>query len=145
MKNLNTTIIEGNITKDPELKTLQTGKTLLNFSIASNGDYKKGDEWIKDVIFLDVIIWGKYAESLNDRLAKGVTVIVKGRLKQETWEDKTSGANRSKITLTADEVSIRNRVARTESTKQEYNQPEQPNLPEGAEKYTGPSDSDIPF
>jgi len=150
MKNLNLAVQEGNIIKQPVLRVTPNGTSCLSFTIAVNSDYKKDNEWVNVVAFIDITVWGKYADSLNERLAKGVCVICKGRIKQDNWKDRDTGANRSKLSITADEVSIRNRVASTESTKQndypkmEKDIPEY-KVPEGAEKYTGPSDLDIPF
>jgi len=78
------------------LKTTRSGISVCNFSIASNRFRKKGDEFEKETSFFDVQCWDGQALYVNDCCHKGTSVEVKGRLKQERWEDQY-GQNRSKI------------------------------------------------
>ena len=92
----------GRLTRDSELKYTGGGLAIAKFSIACNSRAKKGDEWIDEASFLDVSVFGKSAESLNQYLLKGKQIAVQGRLKQERWE--SDGQNRSKIVINADNV-----------------------------------------
>jgi len=143
MKNVNVAIIEGNLTREPEMKTLNSGATVLSFSIASNSDYKKDDEWVKDVMFLNIDVWGKYATSLNDRLAKGVTVICEGRLKSKLVETQ-DGSKRTYFSLTANSVQIRNRVANTGQEKSIEEIHNEARVPQGDGQLPD-GDKDIPW
>jgi len=99
--NLNKTIIAGRLTRDPELKALPNGNAVAELSVAVNQRAKKREEWIDETIYLDVTVWGRQAENASQYLKKGSVVLVEGRLRMETWEDKETGAKRSKIKITA--------------------------------------------
>ncbi|ANH49193.1 primosome PriB/single-strand DNA-binding protein [Freshwater phage uvFW-CGR-AMD-COM-C203] len=95
--------ITGNLVADPELKFTQNAKALATFTVVSSKSVKKPDgTWENtDTTFWDIKAWGKTAENVADALRKGVAVIVSGTAVQESWEDKNTGAKRSKITVTA--------------------------------------------
>jgi len=95
MNALNSILLEGNLTKDPELKELPSASVVCSFSIASNRSFKKGDEWEQEVSYFDVEAWGKLGESVGRNCNKGRGVRVVGRIKQERWND-TDGKTRSK-------------------------------------------------
>jgi single-strand DNA-binding protein len=81
----NRIILKGNLTKDPEYKTVSE-KELVTFRIAVNESVGNGKE---ETIYLDIDGWGSHAEySRNVSLSKGDRVIVDGRLRQRNWEDK---------------------------------------------------------
>ena len=101
---LNHVILIGRLTRDSELKYTSGGLAIAKFSIACNSRAKKGDQWIDEASFLDVSVFGKSAESLNQYLVKGKQIAVQGRLKQERWE--SDGQNRSKIVINADNVQL---------------------------------------
>ena len=88
----------------PELKTTQSGYTVANFAmVVKTGGENQDDMWV------DVEAWGNLAENIvssfpTDR--KTVRVTVEGKLKKDTWEDKSTGQNRSKIYVTANNVAI---------------------------------------
>ena len=103
MDNLNQILIEGNLTRDPEMKYTVKGTPLCTFSIASNRNYKKGDEYEKEVSYFDITTWTKLAESCAAELKKGRGVRVIGRLKQDRWTD-SEGKVHSKIFIIADHV-----------------------------------------
>ena len=96
-----TIIVEGHLTRDPELSYTQSNKALCRFSIACNG-WKKGDA--NDVSFFDVVAWEKTAQNVAQFLHKGSHCIVEGRLKQDRFVDKATGQNRSKVQIIAANV-----------------------------------------
>ncbi len=104
MDNLNSVLIEGNLTADPELKFGATGAEVGVFSLAVNRSWKKDDQWQKEVSFFDVTVFGKLARSCKDYLVKGQQVRVMGRLKQDRWDDAQSGQKRSKVHVVAEHV-----------------------------------------
>jgi len=97
--NMNIVIVGGNLTRDPELRHLPTGNTAVcGFSIACNEKWKDSSGQAKEsVSYFDCEAWGKTAETIAQYFVKGKPIVVQGRLKQETWKDKTDGSNRSKI------------------------------------------------
>lgn len=89
---LNKTQIIGNLTRDPELKTLPSGVKVANFSIATNYSYKNKDgEKMEEVEFHNVVAFGKQAEVIAQYCKKGSQLYVEGRLKTQSWEDAGSG------------------------------------------------------
>jgi len=102
--NVNQITVEGNMTRDPVLRTTSGGTPVCNFSIACNRFYKKGDEFEKETSFFDVQCWGGMAEEVAARGRKSSSVRISGRLKQEKWE--YEGQKRSRIIILAFNVQI---------------------------------------
>lgn len=99
---LNKSFLAGNLTRDPEIKTLGES-TVCNFTIASNRTYTSKGEKKEEVAFVDVEAWGRTAELVGQYLKKGSGCLVEARIKQDVWEDK-EGNKRSKLKLLADNV-----------------------------------------
>ena len=106
MNSLNSILVEGNLTRDPELKTTPKGTSVCSFSVASNRFYKQDQEYQKEVSFFDVETWAKLAESCAEYLEKGRGVRVVGRLKQDRWQDQ-EGNPRSKVKIVAEHVEFK--------------------------------------
>lgn len=100
---INQVAVSGNLTRDPELKTFDSGAELAEFSIAVNERVKRGDEWEDDPSYFDVKFWKGTGKWITENLSKGDGLAVAGRLKQERWQDK-DGNNRSKVVIVADSV-----------------------------------------
>jgi len=101
--NVNQVTLAGNLTRAPEVRFLPSGTPVCNISIAVNNRTKKGDEWVDDPCFVDVIIFGKSAEFVGNNVDKGQPVLVTGRLQFRSWEDK-EGNKRSKHEVVADRI-----------------------------------------
>lgn len=107
MPSTNSVIISGRLTRDPELKYLASGMAICNFSIANGRPYKdKSGEWAEETSFVDVTCWDKTATHVGEKIKKGRPVMVEGRLKSESWEDKQTGAKRSKLGIVAQSVVV---------------------------------------
>ena len=105
MASFNKVILMGNLTRDPELRYTGSGTAVCGLGLAVNRTYKtQTGELKEDPLFIDVTAWGKQAESCNNYLKKGAPVFVEGNLRLETWVDKTTGQNRSKHTISAENV-----------------------------------------
>jgi single-strand DNA-binding protein len=118
MNNLNSLLIEGNLTKDPVLGTTNGGTEFCKFSIATNRFYKDAsDNMVKETSFFDVECWAKLAQIVYDNASKGRGVRVVGRIKQERWKDATSGQNRSRVVIVAQNVDFRAERPRQEETR----------------------------
>jgi single-strand DNA-binding protein len=92
----------GRLTRDPQTKTLPSGKTVTEFSLAIDCGY--GDS--KHAAFIDCKAWEKTGEIAQRYLAKGTPALIDGRLDQENWEDRDSGAKRSKLVCVVDRLTL---------------------------------------
>ena len=98
MANVNKVIIIGRITRDIELKYTPKGTAVAELGMATNRSRTDDSgQRIEETTFVDVTLWGKQAELANQYLSKGREVYIEGRLQLDTWQDKTSGQNRSKL------------------------------------------------
>ena len=102
---INQVSISGNLGRDAEMRRTQSGMSILNFSVAVNerrkdaqGEYKDYTNWVGCVLF------GKRAESLENRLSKGAKVAVQGKLRYSEWE--TDAGKRSKLEVLVDEIEL---------------------------------------
>jgi single-strand DNA-binding protein len=103
---INKVFIIGRLTRDAELKYTEAGMPVSKFSIACNEKRKKGEEWVDEVNFFDIVLWGKTAESLAQYLVKGKQIAIDGKMKQERWQDRDTGNNRSKVVVTAETIQL---------------------------------------
>jgi len=99
---LNSVNIMGNLTRDPELKYTNSGRSVCNLSIANNRVYTKNGERVTEVSYFDVEVWAAAAENCAKYLSKGSGIIVEGRLKQERWEK--DGKTQSRVRIAANSV-----------------------------------------
>lgn len=98
--------IVGNLTADPEIRTLSNGGTVANFSIAATPRVfdKQSNQWIDgDALFLRCSAWRDLATHCAQSLAKGMRVIAQGRLQQRSYQAQ-DGSNRTVIELQVDEI-----------------------------------------
>lgn len=102
--NLNKVMLAGNLTRDPEVRTLPNGSAIANFGLAINRKYKAGEERREEVTFVDVECFGTTAQMVGQYLTKGRGAYVEGRLKLDQWDDKTTGQKRSKLKIVAEQV-----------------------------------------
>lgn len=100
-RSINQVILMGRLTRDPEQRTTTTGKTIASFSIAVD---RGGQEDAAD--FFNVTAWEKLGDLVMQYLAKGRRVLVQGRLRQDTWDDKETGKKQSRIEVVATDVTF---------------------------------------
>lgn len=92
----------GNLTRDPQLKQLPNDNVVADFGLAMNRRYRTATgEDREEVTFVDCAAFGKQAEVIGQYCKKGKQIFVDGRLKYDSWEDKT-GAKRSKVSVVVD-------------------------------------------
>lgn len=98
---MNSITLIGRAGRDPEFKTFESGKMVASFTLAVNG-YKRDDEpdWFT------VEIWGRQAQTAADYVRKGSQIAVIGSVKLETWTDRTTGAERSKMKVSGDRLEL---------------------------------------
>ncbi len=101
MANLNKVFLMGNLTRDPELRFTPGGLAVANFGIAVNTPIGKDEQGNRkqEVLFIDVVSFGKQAETIAEYFKKGTPIFVEGRLRYRTWED-NNGNRRSKHEIT---------------------------------------------
>lgn len=132
MASFNKVILMGNLTKDPEVRYTPSGTAVASFGLAVNRRYKQGDETKEEVCFIDIVVFGKQAETSGQYLSKGQGVIVDGRLQQRRW-DAEDGQKRSKHEVVAQSIQFL---------------PKRPGGTEGTDKADLPSEEgvdDTPF
>ena len=100
-RSINQVILMGRLVRDPEQRTTTTGKTIASFSIAVD---RGGQEDAAD--FFNVTAWEKLGELVMQYLAKGRRVLVQGRLRQDSWDDKETGKKQSRIEVVATDITF---------------------------------------
>lgn len=102
MQDINVVTLSGRLTRDPELRKTGSGTSVCELGLAVNNRVKRGNDWQDAPCFIDVTVFGKAAEACCDSLKKGSGVFVSGELHMDSWQDKQSGQNRSKIKIGGD-------------------------------------------
>ncbi len=105
MTSFNKVILLGNLTRDPEVRYTPNGVAVASFAIAVNRKYKQGDETKEEVSYIDIVVFGKQAESCGQYINKGDSVLIDGRLQQRRWETE-DGQKRNKIEVVAERVNF---------------------------------------
>jgi single-strand DNA-binding protein len=101
---INRVVMSGNLTRDPELRSLQSGTSVCNLGLAVNERFKDGyGEWQDRANFFDWTVWGGMGEWVANNLAKGDGVTLEGRARWRQWEN-DQGDKRSAVEFTADSI-----------------------------------------
>lgn len=130
-KNINTVVIAGRTTKDPELKVTPSGTTVLSLLLAVNDTKKNAQgEWEETANFFDCVLFGKRAESLAQYIPKGSKLTINGRLHQDRWQGQ-DGTNRSRVSIIVQDIELppRSQPQGTGEGYGDYTQPPQPMQP----------------
>ena len=104
MASFNRVVLVGNVTRDIEKKTLASGTAVADLGLAVNDRVKRGEEWVDEVTFVDVTLFGRTADVAADYLAKGSQVLIEGRLKMDTWEK--DGQKRTKLKIIGEQLKL---------------------------------------
>jgi single-strand DNA-binding protein len=140
---INRVTLVGRLTRDPELRTLPSGSSVLQLGLAVNGRQRdEAGNWTDKPNFFDVKVFGNQAEMLAQHLAKGRRVGVDGRLDWSSWEAQ-DGSKRSKVEVVANTVQfLDSRSAEGEGGERQF-------VPAGAASGDdfppAGADDDIPF
>lgn len=86
MASFNRVILVGNLTRDVDVKYLQSGMAVTELGLAVNDRVKRNNEWVDETTFVDITLWGRTAEIAGEYLTKGSSVLIEGRLKLDSWE-----------------------------------------------------------
>jgi single-strand DNA-binding protein len=105
MRGFNKVVLMGNLTRDPELRSIPSGQNVASFSLAVNRTWKNASgEQQEAVDYIDCNIWGKPAEIITQYMKKGSAILVSGRLQQRTWEQE--GQKRSKVEVVVEDFNF---------------------------------------
>jgi len=98
MPNFNKVILAGNLTRDPELRYLPKGTATARLGLAINRQWRdEAGQTKEEVTFVDVDAWGKQAETICQYLKKGQPILIEGRLKLDSWDDKQTNQKRYQL------------------------------------------------
>jgi single-strand DNA-binding protein len=104
MASYNRVLLMGNLTRNPEIRYTPSGTAVADIGLAINETFKnKAGEMVEQTCFVDVVVWGRQAETSTEYLQKGSPVFVEGRLQLDQWENQ-QGEKRSKLRVRADRV-----------------------------------------
>ncbi|MCX6722370.1 MAG: single-stranded DNA-binding protein [Candidatus Staskawiczbacteria bacterium] len=153
--NLNKVFVLGNVTKDPEARSMPNGNQVTSFSIATNRFYTANGEKKQEAEFHNIVCFGKLADISSRYLTKGSLVLIEGRIKTRSWDDKSTGAKRWKTEIIAETMQLGPRGAGAPSASgnsssygKSYSKPEpeqdmssnkQDEIPVIEENYTPPA------
>ena len=112
---LNVVLLLGHLTRDPELRYTPNGAPVAQFGLGVNRRWKNGAGELQEApVFVEVVAWGKQAETVATYLTKGRPVVVEGRLQLDQWETE-AGERRSRLKVVANRVTFLGRGARTDA------------------------------
>ena len=113
-------ILHGNLVRDPEVKFLESGTNVCNFTVACNERYTDRDgEQVERTAFVDCVAWARKAEFIGEYFVKGQKILVDGKLQQDEWNDKETGEPRSKLKVHVFEVDFSGNKAENEKLRNE--------------------------
>ena len=100
---LNKAILIGNLTRDPELRSLPSGVKVCSFSLATNRVWKdKNGARQESTDYHNVVVFGRQAETVAQYMKKGSSILVEGRMQTRSWDDKNSGEKKYRTEIVAD-------------------------------------------
>jgi len=105
MASYNKVLLMGNLTRDPEVRYTPKGTAVAGLGLAVNRVWTdENGQQKEEVLFVDIEVWGRQAETAGQYLSKGRPVFIEGRLRLDSWEDKESGQKRNKLKVVAERV-----------------------------------------
>jgi single-strand DNA-binding protein len=156
MASFNKVIIAGNLTRDPELRYTPKGTAVARIGLAVNRTYTTDTgEKKEEVTFIDVDVWSRQAEVISQYFRKGSSILVEGRLKLDSWEDKTTKQKQSKLKVVLESFSFLDSKGAgggggggvAEAPRSSRSAPPAPSSapPPPADDSEPPQDDDVPF
>jgi len=150
MASFNKVVLVGNLTRDPELRYTPKGTAIAKVGLAVNHKWRnEAGETKEEVTFVDIEVWGRTAENVGQYMRKGSSMLVEGRLKLETWDDKQTNQKRSKMLVVGETVQFLGSPRGGEGVPAEprSSRPVAAKPPAAAEESDGPppEEDDVPF
>lgn len=145
---VNKVILIGNLGKDPEVRRLENGAIVANFSIATSEIFtdKNTGEKRENTDWHNIVVWRGLAEVVEKYVRKGTKVYVEGKLKTRTYQDK-DGATRYVTEVLAEEITMLSRPDNERNNEQKpvYPQQDTPPAPTSMDDISNAIDDDLPF
>jgi len=145
---VNKVILIGNLGKDPEVRYLENGSRVANFSIATSEVYtdKNTQQKVENTDWHDIVVWRGLAEVVEKYLKKGCKVYIEGKLKKRSWQDK-EGVTRYTTEVIADELTILTwpEKASDSTQKHPYDSTGTPSAPSKVDSIIKNDNNDLPF
>ncbi len=116
---LNHIVIMGRLTRDPEMRTTQSGVNVTSFSVAVDRDFGGRDGSERQTDFIDCVAWRSTGEFVSKYFHKGSMIVVSGRLQSRKWQDR-DGNNRTNWEINADNVYFGDSRRDSESGRSDY-------------------------
>jgi single-strand DNA-binding protein len=133
----NRVVLMGNITRDIDLRYTPSGTAVTDIGLAMNDRRKVDGEFVEEVTFVDVTLWGRTAEVAAEYLSKGSPILVEGRLKLDQWEN-DSGEKRQKLKVVGERMQML-------GTKQDTGSAPSSNKPTSKPADGGEGEGPVPF
>ena len=145
---INKVVLTGNLTRDGEIRSTQSGTSVLNFSIAVNDRVRNATsgEWEDYANYVNCVVFGRRADAISQYLTKGTKVAIEGKLRWSQWND-SDGKSRNRLEVIVDEIEFMTRgngggsVASAQPDASAYSAPSTPVIDADASTY----DEDVPF
>ncbi len=104
---LNKVFVLGNLVADPDVRSLPSGQSVVNFRIATNRVfYNKDKEKQEQVEFHNIVAFGRTAEIIQQYLKKGSLLLIEGRLQTRSWEDKSTGVKKYRTEILTERMQM---------------------------------------
>jgi len=147
MANFNKVILAGNLTRDPELRYTPKGTAIAKLGLAINRTWRnEAGETKEEVTFVDVDAFGRTAETIGQYLKKGRPILLEGRLKLDTWEDKQTNQKKSRLGVVLETFQFIDSVRPGEGAPAGASRPKAATPPpEPADSEPPPVEDDVPF
>lgn len=143
--NLNKAFLIGNLTRDPEMRTLPSGTPVVSFGVATNRVWiNKTGEKQQEAQFHNIVTFGKQAELVKQYLTKGSLVFIEGRIQTRTW-DAQDGSKRSRTEVVAERIQFGPRQNSGGPRQQsKNNKPQEQQQPETLDTIEYPEENNDP-
>ena len=144
---VNKVILIGNLGKDPEVRHLENGAAVANFSIATSENYKdrKTGEKVSQTEWHNIVAWRGLAEIAEKYLKKGAKVYIEGKLKTRTWQDK-DGNNRYSTEVITDNLTMLGSTLESMASSNQEKPTENESKPSTEKEFSSPDENDdLPF
>ena len=110
MPSVNKVLLIGNLTREPEIRQTNGGSMVASFTLAMSRKYTNArQELVDEACFVDVSAFQRNAEIIQQFVHKGDPLYIEGRLRYDTWDDRTTGAKRSKLSVVCESLQLLNR------------------------------------
>lgn len=105
-KGVNKVFLLGHVGKDPEVRSTKVGTNIVNFSLATTDRQKQGEQWVDQTEWHNLVAFSRTAEVIRDYVKKGSQIMIEGKIKTRSWDDKESGQKKSRTEIIVNELTL---------------------------------------